>query len=97
MAKSLYHLKLRVTLIYGSLLELPTDNGVSDSICANERAQLIWVIHKQNRFPRLILSCPHTCKLCLATQGCKGRGLCVLLGAGTVWACLFPPLSFMAL
>lgn len=47
MAKSLYRLKLRVTLIYGSLLEPPTDNGVSDSICANERAQLIWVIHKQ--------------------------------------------------
>lgn len=38
MAKSLYCLELRVTLIYGSLLEPPTDNDVSDSTCANERA-----------------------------------------------------------
>lgn len=97
MAKSLYRLKPRVTLIYGSLLEPPTDDGVSDSICANERAQLIWVIHKQNRLPLLNLSCPHTCELCLATRGCKGGGLCVLQGASIVWACLSPPKFYGAI
>lgn len=68
-------------------------NNVSDPICANKRADLMWFAHKQNNLLHLNLSCLQAREFCLVSPEAARAGVSAHSWAWgvTVWACLLSP------
>lgn len=58
------------------------ENNVSDPICANKRAVLMWFAHKQNKLLHLNLSCLQAREFCLMSPEAARAGVSAHSGHG---------------